>query len=331
MPLGLHSEMEIQNRKSFIKTLGILTAGTFVTPVLAEANNNATSQNISPTAPKKKRVLRVAHLTDIHIKPDKIAEQGLAEALNQVNTMADKPDFIINGGDTIMNAGAISKPLVKEQWACFHKLNLAYNKIPMHHCIGNHDLFGWALPGTNKNDGKKWALDEYQLSNPYYSFFKNGWKFIILDSIHPRKSVPGYFGKLDDEQLNWLENELAQAKDKNICVVTHIPILAVCTLFDSSKLHHNNWFVPDNTLHADAYQLRDLFFKYKNVKACLSGHIHLIDYVNYLGTDYYCNGAVSGAWWKGDHQQFSPSFIVMNFYDDGTSEREIHYYNWKMA
>ena len=145
MPLGLHTEMEIQNRKSFIKTLGILTAGTFVNPFLAEGKNNITSQNLSSTASKKKRVLRVAHLTDIHIKPDKIAEQGLAEALNQVNTMADKPDFIINGGDTIMNAGAISKPLVKEQWTCFHKLNLAYNKIPMYHCIGNHDLFGFGF------------------------------------------------------------------------------------------------------------------------------------------------------------------------------------------
>lgn len=323
--------MKTQTRKSFFKTLGILTAGSIVPPFWSDVKGNSieTAPTLAKTTLSKKRVLRVAHLTDIHIKPEKIAEQGLAEALSQVNAMADKPDFILNGGDTIMNAVSISKQLVKEQWACFHKLNLANNKIPIHHCIGNHDLYGWALPGSNKNDGKKWAMDEYQLTKPYYSFDTNGWKFIVLDSIHPRKSVPGYFGKLDEAQFNWLENELIQAKDKHVCIVSHIPILAVCTFFDNSKLQHNSWFVPDNTLHADAFQLRDLFFNYKNVKACLSGHIHLIDYVNYLGTDYYCNGAVSGAWWKGDHQQFSPSFIIMNFYDDGTTEREIHYYNWK--
>ena len=164
----------------------------------------------------------------------------------------------------------------------------------------------------------------------YYSFKKAGWHFIVLDSIHARKSLPGYFGKIDEEQFLWLENELKMIHPETpVCVVSHIPILAVCTLFDNTRVTHNNWNVPDNCLHSDAIKLRDLFYRNKNVKACLSGHIHLIDHVNYLGTNYYCNGAVSGGWWKGDHQQFAPAFAIMNFYDDGTTTRDIHYYNWK--
>ncbi len=318
----------LQTRKSFFKTIGLLGAGTLLAPLSFQAN--ALSVESSITAVKRKRLLRVAHLTDIHVKPDKIAEAGFAAALQQVNEMPDKPDFIINGGDAIMNAVSFSKEQVRDQWNCFHRLLQTHNQLPVHHCIGNHDLFGWALPGVNHNDGKLWALNEYQLSKPYYTFTQKGWKFIVLDSIHPRKSIPGYFGKLDEVQMNWLETELASTSPTtHVCIVSHIPILAVCTLFDNSYVNHNHWFVPDNTLHADAHQLRDLFYRYKNVKTCLSGHIHLIDHVNYLGTDYYCNGAVSGGWWKGDHQQFSPSFIIMNLYDDGTTEREVHYYDWK--
>ncbi|MES2559043.1 MAG: metallophosphoesterase [Bacteroidota bacterium] len=319
---------QLPDRRSFLKNIGLLGAGSLLAPLSFKAD--AATPELLITPGQRKRLLRVAHLTDIHVKPDKIAEAGFAAALSQVNELKDKPDFIMNGGDAIMNAVSFSKEQVRDQWNCFHRIMASHNSLPIHHCIGNHDLYGWALPGTNHTDGKQWALDEYKLLQPYYSFAKNGWKFIVLDSIHPRKSVPGYFGKLDDVQLNWLEAELVSTPpDIHVCIISHIPILAVCTLFDNSYVNHNHWFVPDNTLHADAHQLRDLFYRYKNVKTCLSGHIHLIDHVNYLGTDYYCNGAVSGGWWKGDHQQFSPSFIIMNFFSDGTTEREVYYYDWK--
>lgn len=300
-----------------------------LSPFAKATNTSPALLSLPEKHSRSKRVLRVAHLTDIHIKPDKVAEAGFAAALHQVNSLADKPDFIINGGDSIMNAVSLSKEHVKEQWNCFHTLLQNENNLNIHHCVGNHDLFGWAMPGVNKSSGKTWALDEYRMKKAYYSFSTNGWKFIVLDSIHSRKSVPGYFGKVDEEQLAWLESELLNTPEHaHICIVSHIPILAVCTLFDGSYVHNNHWFVPDNTLHADARILRDLFYKSGKVKACLSGHIHMIDHVNYLGTDYYCNGAVSGGWWKGDHQQFSPSFIVMNFFEDGSTTREVFHYKW---
>lgn len=317
-------------RKSFIKNLGLLGAGGILGPFAAQANQSNKHFSYKNSHALKERVLRVAHLTDIHVKPEKIAEHGFASALRQVNNLDDKPDFIINGGDAIMNAVSFSKEQVRNQWNSFHTILRLENTLPVYHCIGNHDLYGWAIPGSNKEQGKSWAMNEYELSRSYYSFAQKGWKFIVLDSIHARKTVPGYFGKLDEEQMIWLKQELETTpKETPVCIVSHIPILAICTLFDDGYVNHNHWFVPDNTLHADASLLRDLFYRHGNVKACLSGHIHLIDYVDYLGTGYYCNGAVSGGWWKGDHQQFSPSFIIMNFYADGTTEREIHYYQWR--
>jgi predicted MPP superfamily phosphohydrolase len=316
----LHCHLSM-NRKNFLATIGLTAASGLITEIQAKIP--------TATVPKRKRVLRVAHLTDIHVHNEKISMKGFEKALCAVNDLKDKVDFIVNGGDAIMNAVALSKSKVKSQWSAFHSVLNHNNSLPIHHCIGNHDLFGWAIPGTNKDDGKLWACEEYQMNKKYYSIKKDNWKMIVLDSIHMRNTIPGYYGKLDDEQLGWLQSELTNTnKNDFIFVVSHIPIISICSMFDNIKHDKNNWFVPDNALHADSHILKDLFHLNGNVKACLSGHIHLIDHVNYLGTDYYCNGAVSGGWWKGEYQQFPPAFIVMNFYDDGTSEREIYHYQW---
>ena len=318
-----------QNRKSFFKTLGLLGAGTLLSnTVFAKKDLLGSFESERSVAPK--RAVRVAHLTDIHVSKGRVPEFGMAKVLNEVNTLLDKPDFIMNGGDAIMNAATISLSHHKQQWNVFNTILTNENSLPVKHCIGNHDIFSWALPDKDHAIEKDRTLHEYGLKKSYYSFSKNGWHFIVLDSIHGRKSIPGYYGKIDDEQFAWLENELSNTpQEMHVCIISHIPILAICVLFDSTNNSNNNWSVPDNALHADADKLTALFYKYKNVKACLSGHIHLIDHVNYLGIDYYCNGAVSGSWWKGDYKQFAPSFSLMNFYEDGTTKRENHFYSWK--
>lgn len=322
--------MEQTSRKFFIKGALVLGLGELLSNFKVGAAPSLFKS--SAPLPSPARVLRVAHLTDIHMMPDKTARNGFAEALKQVNTLKDKPDFIINGGDSIMNAATLTRSEVRKQWNSFKEILNQENEIPVKSCIGNHDLFGWAIPGIDKQDSKRWAVDELLMPSRYYSFQQNSWKFIVLDSIHSRKSIPGYFGKLDETQFKWLNQELLSTPaGMHVCIISHIPILAVCTFFDKSYINQNHWSVPDNTLHADADRLRDLFYRNGNVKCCLSGHIHLIDHVNYLGSDYYCNGAVSGAWWKGDHKQFSPSFIIMNFFADGSSTREVHHYNWKVS
>jgi 3',5'-cyclic-AMP phosphodiesterase len=319
--------MAIVSRKNFLN-MACLTAAGFLLPKKVDAAPEGAF--FLNSEKNKLRTLRIAHLTDIHVENSKVAQQGMALALQAVNKLADKPDFIINGGDAIMNKETLVREAFNDQWKIFHSTLGNENDLPIFHCIGNHDLYNWFLPGASHADAKRSAAEEYELSKSYYSFSKNGWLIVVLDSIHGRESIPGYFGKLDDEQFIWLRDLLKNTPANiNVCIVSHIPILAVCTLFDGAIVAGNCWMVPDNNLHADAGSIRDLFYKNKSVRACLSGHIHLIDHVNYLGVDYYCNGAVCGAWWQGSLQQFAPSFSVINLYDDGSSDREVHYYNWK--
>jgi Icc protein len=321
--------METLNRKKFLKLVGLSSLGMVTSRLTGSTCSNLPEDaKIIPGLP-----LRVAHLTDIHIQSGLEAEQGFASCLHAVNSLSQKPDMIINGGDAIMNSAlTFSKEKLREQWALFHSILKNDNSILVAHCIGNHDLYGWPLAKSSEQESKYRAMDEYSIKSPYYSFQQGKWKFIVLDSIQCKNSVPGYYARLDEAQMTWLKNEL-QGTPENlfICIVSHVPILAICTLFDSifkNKTHRN---IPDNVLHADAAELTSLFYQYPNIKSCLSGHIHLIDHVNYLGVDYYCNGAVSGSWWKGNYHQFPPSFSVMNFYEDGKVTREVQHYNWNQA
>ena len=319
--------MENVNRKNFLKMLGLtslgavasrLTAASF--PVISDAD-----KLFSPEP------LRVAHLTDIHIQNGLEPERGFASCLNVVNSLSKKPDLMINGGDAIMNSAlTFSKEKLNSQWELFHTLLKSNNSIPVAHCIGNHDLVGWPIAKSLQTESKFRAMDEYSLTKPYYAITKGKWKFIVLDSIQCKNSIPGYSARLDTAQMIWLEEELKNTPDELfICIVSHVPILAICTLFDTTFSNKKQRSVPDNILHGDAVELTSLFYRYPNVKACLSGHIHMIDHVNYLGVDYYCNGAVSGSWWKGNHHQFPPSFSVMNFYGDGKVSRDVNYYDVK--
>jgi 3',5'-cyclic AMP phosphodiesterase CpdA len=288
------------SRKSFLRN-GALTA-----MASAWALNSKAEPKIVSVNPDKKRVLRIAHLTDVHVQPESPAPHGFASALHKV----------------------------AKEWEVWHSTLKNENSLEIVHCIGNHDIWGITMPhATIKGDvhyGKRWAVEELGLKNRYYSFDKAGWHFIMLDSVQPNSTF-GYTAKLDDEQYEWLAADIAATPaDKYIGILSHIPIIGVSVFFDGNNLKHDRvWEVHGSDMHRDALKLKNLFYKHKNVRLCLSGHIHLIDQLEYLGVKYLCNGAVSGAWWGGDNQEFPPAFATLNLYNDGSSDHELHYYKWK--
>jgi predicted MPP superfamily phosphohydrolase len=289
---------------------------------------------------KRKRVLRIAHLTDIHVQPEGIAAAGMARALRSAQSLDDKPDIIFTGGDSIMDSLGADKARTKAQWEIFQKVLKNECSLPVVHCIGNHDVWGWGLDDESvRKDslyGKQWAIEEFGLESRYYSFDKTGWHFIVLDSTYqvertdPEESC--YTAKLDEEQFEWLKKELKEVpKEMPICVLSHIPIICFCAFLDGDNEKSGDWVVPGAWMHIDARQIKDLFKAHKNVRLCLSGHMHMQDAVEYLGVEYLCDGAVSGAWWDGSHYDFPPAYVVVDLYNDGTSRSEYITYEWKAA
>jgi Icc protein len=299
-------------RRTLVKSLG----GLLLMPALPFKSLSA----------DEKPVLRVAHLTDVHLKDKWDAPKRFAKCLHHVQQQPNV-DLVLNGGDIVFDINKENMDTINTEWKLWHSILKADCSLPVHYVLGNHDIW-W-----NENDkgqalyGKKYAMDQLQLTSPYNSFTKNGWKFILLDSVHLDIDGTWYIGKLGDEQFSWLEKELAATPaNMPVCVLSHIPILTATLMVDDIEPNANKWEILGGDMHTDTNRIINLFYKHPNVKLCLSGHIHLRDKVVYNDVTYICNGAVSGAWWEGNKGQTAPGYGLIDFYADGSfKEQYVNY------
>lgn len=286
------------------------------------------------TAGKKKRSMRIAHITDVHILNQRNAEASFLKVIEEINELKDPADIIINTGDTVMDENKQTRETVATRWKVWSNLT-SYNKVPMYSALGNHDVWygpSEALDSEYKKEkryGKQWATEMLSLPNRYYSFEKGGWHFIALDSIN---GETGY--QLDDAQFEWLGGELTSIPtDKPICVFNHVPILSIgATLYLTQRTPVLESKFPVADMHLDHNRIKNLFAKHRNVKLCLSGHVHYIDAIEYLGVKYLCNGAVSGNWWRDPIalDEFPPVYSIIDLYGDGSSTCESVYYQFQL-
>ena len=294
----------------------LLAAGSMGAPLIAGARNpfdqprNATDK----TDASKKAVLRVAHVTDIHLpeaRPD--IEKHVSGVFQQIAGL--KVDLLLNGGDTIMDASYdnVTKDKMLAQWAAWDRVTKTVEGFEMFSCIGNHDTW-WASP--DKSDpmyGKKYVTQRLKIPSRYYSVDRKGWHLIILDGNNEKTT-------LDPEQYDWLEADLAGlGPNTPVLLMSHFPMFGAGPLMVGGN-------------HSDNAKLKSLFFRHKDkVRVMLSGHNHLYDKCTYNGVMYCCNGAMSGFWWgRGDkdsaapgfYYETSPGYAILNLHADGTVENE---------
>ena len=304
-------------RRELLRTLGLTAAA---------VTSSQVSKAALPTLKlPRKRVLRIAHITDVHARPAQTINAAVAKCFHTIQSLNEKPDVIFHTGDYIDDALGTRRGNVERQWKAWNKISKQENSLEIYHCIGNHDV--WTGPDSKGDPlwGKKFASEQLELHKPYYSFDRAGWHFVVLDSTMIREA--GYIAKLDEEQFAWLESDLGKVSATvPVMVLSHIPILGVSVFFDGENEQSGNWTVPGSWMHIDARRITELFYRHKNVKLCISGHIHLKDSVEYNGVSYFCNGAVCGNWWKGNYQQTPPGFALVNLYDDGYFDNEYFAY-----
>jgi 3',5'-cyclic AMP phosphodiesterase CpdA len=324
---------EGMTRRDAIKAAGIAAAAVG----LAGLTPSLLARAARPALADRKRALRIAHLTDIHVQPELHAGEGMLACLRHVNALADKPDLIITGGDQVMDSFEHDHDRVKMLWELWQSCLKSDNSIALEHTLGNHDIWGWnkkkaKADGTEKGYGKAWACEMFARDKTYKSLDKNGWHIVILDSIqHDPQNEDGYIAQIDEEQFAWLEADLNAAPAAGpVVVFSHVPIFGVCVYNDAAKKKDDqiNWQVSGGTMHSDAHRLRKLFLKHPNVKLCMSGHIHQRDRCEFNDVTYICDGAVSGAWWKGRNEECDEGYGLINLYDDGTFDHAYQTYGW---
>jgi 3',5'-cyclic AMP phosphodiesterase CpdA len=314
------------SRRSLLATGGVAAAG-----LVGLGENAAGAQ----TPQRSQRAVRLAHLTDIHLQPERAAAEGLAQCLAHVQSLADKPDLIVTGGDLIMDGYDAEEARTKLQWELFTQTMRDHCSLRVEHTLGNHDIWGWQkerskTSGSEPRWGKEWACEVLTMRRRYHSYDVSNWHLVHLDSTfaHPTYQY-GYLGKLDDEQIDWLKSDLAAVKPgMHTLIVSHIPILSITPFVGEAD--DGFWIKsPGSEMHCDSQAVRTILESAGNVRACISGHMHRIDELTFRGIRYFCNGAVCGSWWKGPEHEAREGYALLDLFEDGSVECAYTPFDWK--
>lgn len=308
------------NRRDALRALSVTGLGAAALPAVALGGGVG-------ALGEPRRVLRVAHLTDMHIDGERGSDRALAACYR--HAQAQGAELILNTGDTVMELNGASRASAERQWEVFQRVTKGECGLEMVSAIGNHDSWGWATDASKEpGRGKQMVLQELALPGRFYRVDRAGWSFVVLDSIWSGAGG-GYAGKLDGEQMDWLREELGKiGRERPVVVMTHIPIVTACGFFDGERFGEDGWTIPGSWMHEDARALKDLFGEYPNVKLALSGHMHQLDRIDFQGVSYVCSGAVSGNWWKGRYYGCDYGYSMLDLFDDGSFAQAYHGYGW---
>ena len=227
-----------------------------------------------------KPAVRFGYITDCHyaahIKPSLL--RHYADGLGKMDVFVAKMnelgvDFVVEGGD-FKDLGRTREESIRylreieERFAAF--------KGPRYHVLGNHDhdnLSKEEFLANVSNEGQPSA-------KAFYSFVRNGVKFIVLDACYRPDGTPYCRGKfswkqafLPAEQLEFLKAELASASGP--CV----PIL------------HQQLDAENETRIRNAEEVREMLEASGKVKLVVQGHLHEGSFREINGIGYFTSSA----------------------------------------
>ena len=255
---------------------------------------------------------RFVFMTDVHIQPELMADKGFKTAIEKINEL--NPDFIVTGGDLIMDA--LGEPFERsiEQFDLYSHISSELN-APIYNTIGNHDVFGiYKESGVDSNHpeyGKQMYKNRIGNGKTYYSFNHKNWHFMILDAIGITDDNK-YMGKIDSVQVNWIKNDIQNiGKKAPIVIVTHIPFVTVA----KQLLYEYPAELSPSLVVINSFDVLKLFDEY-NLKLVLQGHLHIVEEIIYKDTHFITGGAISGKWWEGANHGFEEGFMLIDIKND---------------
>jgi 3',5'-cyclic AMP phosphodiesterase CpdA len=261
-------------------------------------------------------------MTDIHVQREKNAISGFRKAINKVNEL--NPAFVITGGDLVYDVLGQTYDRSDSLYYIYNKM-LTEFKMPVFNTLGNHEIYGWySLKGSDTlhpEYGK--AMFEKRIGPRFQRVDRNGWVIFILDSV-VKDSLGGYEGRIDAEQMAWLEEQLRHIPaEVPILISTHIPFLTTGAEVYEGPTAGN----PPSIVVVNAKEVTELFEDH-NLKMVLQGHLHFYESIHVFGTDYITAGAVCGAWWEGPYYNTEEGFLLVKV-NDGKASWEYVDYGWE--
>ncbi len=225
------------DRREFLKLVG-LGGVVFLSGISAQPGLGLTTA--------KTKDFFFVQLSDSHwgfegdkINPD--AKGTLIKAVKEVNSLKQKPDFVVFTGDLTQTTDDTN--LRKARMKEFKQIVGELDTKDVRFMPGEHDA------ALDKGETYKDFFGE-----THYTFDHKGVHFIAIDNV----SDPT--GSIGDAQLEWLQRDLAlQKPDANIVVLTHRPLFDLFPQWD--------WTTRDGA------KAIDLLMPFQNV-TIFYGHIH---------------------------------------------------------
>lgn len=227
--------------------------------------------------------VRFAIFTDLHYDHIHDGHQRLQKFISQISQI--DVDFIVELGDFCV-------PKIENRYLLDM---LDGTGKPHYHLMGNHDS-----DVLHKED----VLRFLKMDNSYYSFKYGNIKFIALDTCFIKHdggfepyskrnyaTTNGAYPVIPEEELNWLENQLADES----------PFIVIFS-------HHSleNEFGKRGVVNRDVVQelIRQANSAGKKVLLCVNGHDHA-DYIKKIGQTYYFSlNAMSYLWFGPQFEHF---------------------------
>ena len=203
--------------------------------------------------------LDFVHISDTHISTtDKdISYKALGSSIELLND-AIKQINKIKGLDFVMFTGDMVDTAIKENYVEFYKL-ISKLDYPSLNAFGNHDFNYGNLTKNEALEIVKKYNPNYTFDDTYYAFTpKTDYRIIVLDGVMENTKTAN--GKIPDEQLSFLDNELSQNQDKIAVIFLHFPPIEPFVA------------VEHQLLNAD--EMNEILIKYKNPIVVFSGHYH---------------------------------------------------------
>lgn len=311
------------NRRDFLRNLAALGLATGTTGLLTPEAAAATPAGKS---------LRVAHLTDIHLEDTPVARKGLAHCLRAAREAGAVA--ILNTGDSFRRLDGSTLAAVEPQWRAWREATKDC-PLPIHSCLGNHDL--WTPPKSDEPNhaghpglaqgGRAESIRLLGMPAQWHAVRLGGWRFLMCDST-AAMAKPGSDYAFGAAQMAWIEKELSTlGEHEHAALCCHVPVQSVgAWMWMVNRSPREKWGFPRGDLQLDLREVTDLLRRFPRAKAVLSGHVHYVDAVEYLGVTHLNSGAVSGNWWRGDgvlDRDFPPAFALVDFHPDGRVERRM--------
>lgn len=275
---------------------------------------------------------RLAHLSDIHVMPELDGDRGFAQCLQAVHAIRPRPQLILTGGDLVHDARNADPQRAHRLYDLFNAV-AADSDIPMRHCIGNHDCFGWG-PGSpidpdHASYGKKLFRDRIGLDDLTYAFDAGGWRICVVDDILPTRfdDRRGYQGGFAEKTLAFIDEQFKAAADRPKLVCTHIPVVSATVMTYTGDVTGPARPLPTSLVTRNSKAMLGLLASHR-VELLLAGHLHQSERITYQHTTHIGQGAVCGRWWQGPNAGTAEGFGLLELWPDGRWRHAYQTYPW---